>query len=77
MDTNSRPGKEQNSCRPGPGSMVPVETNLTYTNAYQLISTTDNIKNDTKHKNNEKIKKDSIEITITHEKKYKIKKRKN
>ena len=69
MDTNSRPGKEQNSCRPGPGSMVPVETKLTYTNADQLISTTDNIKNDTKHVNNEKIKKDSIGIINADEKK--------
>ena len=76
MDTNSRPGKEQNSCRPGPGSMVPVETNLTYTNAYQLISTKDNIKNDTKHKNNEKIKKDSIGIIKADEKKIKLKKEK-
>ena len=73
---DARPGKLQNSCRPGPGSMVPVETKLTYTNADQLISTTDKIKNDTKHENNEKIKKDSIGIIKADEKKIKLKKEK-
>ena len=51
---DARPGKLQNTCHPGPGCTVPVETKLTYTNAVQLIPTTENIKAGKKHENNEK-----------------------
>ena len=73
---DARPGKLQNSCHPGPGFMVPVETRLTFTNAFQSISTTENIKIDKKHENNEKIKKDSTGITKANEKNIKSKKEK-